>query len=101
VAGWCGQSKSYLAGNRDQWQDGVERAKVIWMKIGTRVRMVWTRQKLSGRELRTVAGWCGQGESYLVQNRDQWQDGVDRVKVIWFRTGTSGRMVWTGQKLSG
>jgi len=46
-----------------------------------------------------VAGWFGQGKSYQVQNRDQWQDGVDRVNVIRFGTGTSGRMVWTQQIL--
>jgi len=43
-----------------------------------------------------VAGWCGVGKSYQVHNRDQWHDGVDRVKVIRFRTGTSGMMVWRG-----
>ena len=48
-----------------------------------------------------MAGWFGQGITYLAENRDQWQDGVDRVKVIWLGTGTSGRMVWTGQSLSG
>jgi len=41
-----------------------------------------------------VAGWWGEGKSYQVQNWDQWQNGVvDWVKVIRFRTGTSGRMV--------
>jgi len=82
VAGWCGQGKSYLAENRDQWQEGVERAKVIWMRAGNSGRMVWTRQKLTGREQRTVAGCCEQGKSYLDENRDQWQDGLDRTKVI-------------------
>ena len=48
-----------------------------------------------------MSGCYGQGKGYLAENRDQWQDDVDRVKVIWLRTGTSGRMVWTGQKLSG
>jgi hypothetical protein len=33
---------------------------------------------------------------YLAQNRDRWQAGVDRVKVIWLRKGTGGRLVWTG-----
>jgi len=43
-----------------------------------------------------VAGWCGQGKSNLFKNGDQWQDGVDRVKVIWLRTETNVRMVCTG-----
>jgi len=42
-----------------------------------------------------VAGWCGQGKSYQVQTREQWLDGVERVKAIRFRTGTSDR--WCGQ----
>jgi len=43
-----------------------------------------------------VAEWCEQGKSYLAMNKDQWQVGLDRVKVIWLRTETSGRMVCTG-----
>ena len=46
-----------------------------------------------------MAGWCGQIKSYLAKKRDQRQDGVDRVKVIWYRTWTSDRMVWTGKKV--
>jgi len=43
-----------------------------------------------------VAEWCGQGKIYLDENRDQSQDGVDKAKVKWLKTETSGRMVWTG-----
>jgi hypothetical protein len=32
---------------------------------------------------------------HLAQNRDQWKAGVDTVKVIWLREGTSGRQVWS------
>ena len=43
-----------------------------------------------------MAGRCGEGKSYLDENRDKGQDGVDKAKVIWPRTENSGRMVWTG-----
>jgi len=58
--------------------------------------MVWTELKLSGWEQGPVAGWCGQGKVYLDENRDQCQDVMDKAKVIWLRTGTNGRMMWTG-----
>ena len=82
VTGWCGHSKSYLAKNKDQWQDGVDRVRVIWLRKETCVWMVWTEQNLSGLEQRPVAGWCGQRKRYLAKNKAQWQDGVDSVKVI-------------------
>jgi len=54
------------------------------------------RANLSGRQQRPVAGWCGQDKSYVAKNRDQWQDGVYRVKVISLRKETFVMMVWTG-----
>jgi len=51
---------------------------------------------LSGWEQGPVAGWFGQGKSYLAEKGDQWQDGVNKVKVNWLRTETSVKMLWTG-----
>ena len=95
MAGWCGQGGSYLVQNRDRWHAGVGKVIVICFRTGTSDRMVWTGGKLFGSEQGLVAGWCGHSKNYVVQNRDQWQDGVETVKIIWMTTGTRGRMVWT------
>jgi hypothetical protein len=67
---------SYLSQNRDQWQGGVD----------TKIYVAQDRNKWQDGVDTKI---------YVAQDRNKWQDGVHTLKVIWFRTETSGRMVWT------